>query len=182
MTFSCHLLINLVVTWEKKRFLWVETIRKIRLNWQKFSISLMENRQKIASHPTELSLFPWELNDRKITKTHKEISNILDSKPTGKSINLTIADSVLDLMTLLFLSGIRQRNTVRKIFLSGGSQVNSISLSTHPWRDMPVGLPTELIFLTVFPEFLTVFWHTGIMVFPVVKGRMTNPQACNEQR
>ena len=33
---------------------------------------------------------------------------------------------------------------------------------------MPVGLPTELIFLTVFPEFLTVFWHIGKMVFPVV--------------
>ena len=103
MIFFCHLLISLVVIWEKKLwFSWGETIRKFRLNWQKFSISLMENRQKIAFHPTELSLFPWELTDRKITKTHKEISNIPDSKPIGKSINLTVADNVLDPLTLIF--------------------------------------------------------------------------------
>ena len=169
MIFSCHLLICLVVIWEKKLwFPWGETIRKIRLNWQKFSISLMENRQKIASHPTELSLFPWELTDRKITKTHKEISNIPDSKPTGKSINLTVADNVLDLMTLFFFVTHRSKK-YRQENISVGRLTGKFYFSVNPsLTGYACRAPGIIKFSDCFPTFLMVFWHTGKMVFPVV--------------
>ena len=128
----------------------------------------MENRQKIAFHPTELSLFPWELTDRKITKTHKEISNIPDSKPTGKSINLTVADNVLDPLTLIFFvthlsKKYRQENiSVGRLTGKFYFCVN-LSLMGYACR-----APDIINFSDYFSHFLDGFWHIGKMVFPVV--------------
>jgi len=55
-----------------------------------------------------------------------------------------------------------------KLFLSVNRQAIVISLSFYPCRELPVGLPSELIFLTVLPYIPDGFWHTGKFRFLVV--------------
>ena len=93
-----------------------------------------------------------------------------------------VADNVLDLLMLIFFvthpsKKYRQENiSVGRLTGKFYFSVN-LSLTGYACR-----VPDRINFSDGFPAFLTVFWHTGIMVFPVVKGRLTNPQACNEQR
>jgi hypothetical protein len=100
------------------------------------------------------------LTDRKITKTHKENSNIPDGEPTGKSLNLTVPSAALNLLTLHFFVGYpsknyRQKNiSVRKLTDKSDFPV-SLSLTVYVCR-----VPDKIYFSDGFSRFLDGFFGT----------------------
>jgi len=93
----------------------------------------------------------------------------------GNSISLSvmsyrkmILDGFFNLTEPNFLVSPHREIPSEKLFMSVNRQAIVISLSFYPCRELPVGLPSELIFLTVLPYIPDGFRHTGKFRFLVV--------------